>query len=677
MTTEAITADRPAARQPKRRRTPVWLEFLSSMPLAITLLVVVAITSIIGTVLQQNQPYNDYIIKFGPFWFEFFRTLQLYDVYHAVWFLVILAFLVVSTSVCVYRNTPSMLREMRDWRADMQKRTLQRMQHRGESGAALAPEQVLQRAGLVLRAAGYRVRTHVRDAQHLLTAKRGSGNRLGYIFAHLSVVIVGVGGLLDGNIPLLVQEWRGAIKVETRNLPVSEVPAQSVLDANNPSFRGRVSIPEGTKAGFLFLNIRDGYLVQRLPFEVEVKDFRIEHYDTGQPKSFETDLVVYDKDLKEPIRQTIAVNHPLSYKGVTIYQASFEDGGSRLTTRAWPLSGELSEPVTITGAVRGGAAEIELHGKPYKLEFVEFKKFNVVDRAENKKKPDFKNLGPSMQYKLRAPDGRAVEFMNYMSPVPVDGRLFMLSGTRNAVSEEFRFLHLPVDKDGSLQRFTTLVSMLHDPARRLLVADQIADASLAARGESDPDVRNKLIERTQLLFQLFAERGLDGVSELIEKQVPEAERKRVAEAYFNVVRLGVGTLYRDILVNEGVDVEKGLSEADNLFFDDAFTAMLALANYESPFYLQLTEFQHVQASGLEMTRSPGKSIVYLGCTGLIIGVFMLFYLRQRRVWVLAERASDDGEDSNVWLAAVDTRNSPEFGEEFAQLQGNIDKALRA
>ncbi len=170
---------------------------------------------------------------------------------------------------------------------------------------------------------------------------------------------------------------------------------------------------------------------------------------------------------------------------------------------------------------------------------------------------------------------------------------------------------------------------------------------------------------------------MDGVSELIEKQVPEAERKRVAEAYFNVVRLGVGTLYRDILVNEGVDVEKGLSEADNLFFDDAFTAMLALANYESPFYLQLTEFQHVQASGLEMTRSPGKSIVYLGCTGLIIGVFMLFYLRQRRVWVLAERASDDGEDSNVWLAAVDTRNSPEFGKEFAQLQGNIDKALRA
>ena len=120
MNTEAITADRPAARQPKRRRTPVWLEFLSSMPLAITLLVVVAITSIIGTVLQQNQPYNDYIIKFGPFWFEFFRTLQLYDVYHAVWFLAILAFLVVSTSVCVYRNTPGMLREMREWRADMQ-----------------------------------------------------------------------------------------------------------------------------------------------------------------------------------------------------------------------------------------------------------------------------------------------------------------------------------------------------------------------------------------------------------------------------------------------------------------------------------------------------------------------------------------------------------------------------
>src|SRR5690606_12739541 len=78
----------------------ILLEFLGSMNLAITLLVAVAIASVIGTVLKQNEPYQNYIVKFGPFWFETFQSLGLYDVYSAGWFLVILAFLVISTSVC-------------------------------------------------------------------------------------------------------------------------------------------------------------------------------------------------------------------------------------------------------------------------------------------------------------------------------------------------------------------------------------------------------------------------------------------------------------------------------------------------------------------------------------------------------------------------------------------------
>ncbi|MGD8925374.1 MAG: cytochrome c biogenesis protein ResB, partial [Thioalkalispiraceae bacterium] len=61
-------------------RRSVILDFLGSMNLAITLLVIIAIAAAIGTVLQQNQPYTDYVAKFGPFWHEFFLTLNLYDI---------------------------------------------------------------------------------------------------------------------------------------------------------------------------------------------------------------------------------------------------------------------------------------------------------------------------------------------------------------------------------------------------------------------------------------------------------------------------------------------------------------------------------------------------------------------------------------------------------------------
>ena len=66
--------------RPTITRRSVLLDFLGSMNLAITILVIIAIASAIGTVLQQNQPYNNYIIKFGPFWHEFFLKLNLYDI---------------------------------------------------------------------------------------------------------------------------------------------------------------------------------------------------------------------------------------------------------------------------------------------------------------------------------------------------------------------------------------------------------------------------------------------------------------------------------------------------------------------------------------------------------------------------------------------------------------------
>ena len=84
------------------RSTVFWaslFDLLSSMRFAIGLLTILAIASVIGTVLQQNQPYPNYVIEFGQFWFTVFEWLGLFDVYHSAWFLILLAFLVLSTSL--------------------------------------------------------------------------------------------------------------------------------------------------------------------------------------------------------------------------------------------------------------------------------------------------------------------------------------------------------------------------------------------------------------------------------------------------------------------------------------------------------------------------------------------------------------------------------------------------
>src|SRR3569832_569495 len=89
-------------------------ELLSSMRFAISLLSILAVASIIGTVLKQAEPYNNYIIQFGPFWFEAYEKLGLYDVYHAAWFLVILTFLIVTTTNKKNRKTPNKTREKKN-----------------------------------------------------------------------------------------------------------------------------------------------------------------------------------------------------------------------------------------------------------------------------------------------------------------------------------------------------------------------------------------------------------------------------------------------------------------------------------------------------------------------------------------------------------------------------------
>ena len=87
-----------------------------SVLVIVGLLTILSIASVIGTVLKQNEPYPNYAFEFGPFWFKAFEYLGLYDVYHAGWFLLILAFLMLSTTLCIVRNGPVFIRDMKGFR---------------------------------------------------------------------------------------------------------------------------------------------------------------------------------------------------------------------------------------------------------------------------------------------------------------------------------------------------------------------------------------------------------------------------------------------------------------------------------------------------------------------------------------------------------------------------------
>ena len=237
---QKVSSESQAKLLPHRKN--ILLEVLGSMNLAISILVVLAVASIIGTVLQQNQAYNNYIIKFGPFWHEVYQALSLYDVYSAVWFLILLGFLVLSTSVCIYRNTPTMLREMRQFKLHAKAKSLKSMKHSAVwsvESTKNTTEHLLQKTKLYLGQFGLHIKDESFDGHHTLVAMKGGMNRLGYIFTHVGMVIIFIGGLTDGNLGLKIKEWMGDIEIETRDIQDKDFSAKSRLKANESlSFTG-------------------------------------------------------------------------------------------------------------------------------------------------------------------------------------------------------------------------------------------------------------------------------------------------------------------------------------------------------------------------------------------------------------------------------------------------------
>jgi cytochrome c biogenesis protein len=661
----------PASARPATSRTHILLEFLGSMNLAITLLMAVAVASVIGTVLKQNEPYQNYIVKFGPFWFEVFEKLALYDVYGAGWFLFILGFLVVSTSVCIYRNAPTMLKSITHFRLKVELNSLRAFHNHREWVVSRPEAEVTPHLTAMARTHGYRLRSQDHGDHRIHAGMKGSWNRLGYLFTHAAIVIICIGGLVDGNVPLKLKERAGQIQVETRDIPASQVPAKSWLSVKNPSFRGSVTVAEGTSANLAFLQLRDGYLVQPLPFRIELKDFRIEHYFTGMPKSFESDLVIHDPELEQPLEATIAVNHPLIYKGYAIYQASFNDGGTGLSIRAWPILGGNTEPHDFESAV---FKDVRVEGArgPLTMEMTDFKLYNVNPVEGDETGKHFRNYGPSFTFKLRDETGAAREYENYMSPVEFDGRWMFISGMRDTPAEPFRYLHIPADRKSSLERFLKFNASLRDPDRVRLLAEETTSGSFAEMTLENPGLRQEIIENMVHLVGLFTSGGVDAILEQVNRTAPEDRRPQVMDAYLKVLQTILGELYLELLAGEGIDFTQGMSQEDALFFDDSLNAISALGHYGAPFFAQLTSFDHLQASGLQIARAPGKNVVYLGCALLTLGVFLMFYVRHSRLWFRVEE--QDGQ-TRLLFAGTGHRHERDFAEEFALLRNELEQRL--
>ncbi|RBA24837.1 cytochrome c biogenesis protein ResB [Herminiimonas fonticola] len=675
------------------------VELLSSMRFAISLLTLISIASIIGTVLKQNEPMTNYVNQFGPFWFAVFAKLNLYGLYSTWWFLLIMTFLVISTSLCLIRNAPKMLKDMRSWRENVREQSLRNFHHKAEWQAKLTRAELTTQTLARIAAHGYKAKVVEKENATLIAAKQGAANKWGYIFAHSSIIIICLGGMLDSELPIRIQKLIFDKTSFAGNGVIAQIPAQHRLGLGNPTFRGNTLIPEGSSSSTAIIPQQDGVLIQDLPFTIQLKKFVIDFYSTGMPKLFASDVVVTDHENGKVFAATIKVNEPLIYRGVAVYQSSFEDGGSKLKLAGYPMQGAAHAAFAMQGEVGNTSPLDASKGGDYTVEWSGFRAFNIENMAQNGQdvravnpnqsfmssgldkhlgsaaknanNKDLKNVGPSVQYKLRDKNGQAREYNNYMQPVLVDDAYVFLAGVRDSPSEPFRFLRIPADDNDTVEEWMRLRAAILNPDLRALAAQRYAKRALPATRADASALRTQLQASSLKGLTIFGgdtqEAGYIAVSKFLEK-IPPQDQEKAADIFMKILNGSLWDLWQVAREKDGLkaiepDDKHGrfLQLATNAFSDAFF--------YGAPVYLQLQGFDEVKASVLQVTRSPGKNIVYFGCLLLVLGVFSMFYIRERRLWIWIKSEGDGS--SHALMAVSSQRKTLDFEKEFAVLKQQL------
>lgn len=310
-------------------------KFFTSVKLTVVILLSLAGTSIIGTLVPQNESPAAYFRAYGEFFYRIFDVLDIFDMYHSWWFQFLLLMLTLNVFVCsinrlsatwktVFTKTPSFdisrfrnLSGKQEFTIKRSSENLQEIYHPLISN-------------LISKGLGYS-RVEQTETGFCIFAEKGRWTRLGVYTVHMSVIFLLFGGLIG-----------------------------SIF-----GFEGFVNIPEGESVNSVTL--RKTGKVQHLDFEILCDDFNVSFYDSRarMPKEYRSSLTILEHG-KPVLKKDIIVNDPLRYKGINIFQSSYGTLPPKERPGESPPSGEIA--LNFTSRETGMAYQINTTiGKPFDI----------------------------------------------------------------------------------------------------------------------------------------------------------------------------------------------------------------------------------------------------------------------------------------------------------------------
>jgi cytochrome c biogenesis protein len=254
-----------------------------------------------------------------------------------------------------------------------------------------------------------------------------------------------------------------------------------------------------------------------------------------------------------------------------------------------------------------------------------------------------------------------------MMSVKLDDHDVFLAGMRDSPSENFRYLRIPADDNDSVLEWMRLRSALQNPALREKAAQRYA-AKVPLTSASGTALREQLSASAQRGLTIFAgddkESGYLAVARFIGK-LPPADQEKAADIFMKIFNGSLWELWQVAREKDGMPPVV-MDEKHGRFLQLASDALADAHFYTAPVFLQLQSFEEIKASVFQVTRSPGKNVVYFGCLLLVLGIFAMLYVRERRLWVWV-RPQPDGS-AHAIMAMSTQRRTLDFDKEFESLK---------
>ena len=339
---------------------PIW-RFFSSVKLTIILLILLALASIIGTLIPQmpQRESIEFARSLSPGVFRFLNALDLFDMYHAIWFRFLIGCLGLNLVICSMNRFPG------TWRLF---RSLPRPD-RSMPFEDLPPEQafvVKRESDATADQVGQFLekrygKTIKKDSphRHFFYSEKGAYSRFGVYIVHASVLLILIGALVGSFL----------------------------------GFEASVNISEGDKVGISDIHLKKGTLPKGLEFSIRCDKFTVDFYENKAPKEYRSELT-FLVDGEEVEKASLLVNHPAQFKGVTFYQSTYGTTPGKKVRLKISRQGEKQVPDTLE--VEAGTV-IQLPGNEGQ--------FSIVDV-----KPDFMNACPAVLIATLSTDGKEKHF---------------------------------------------------------------------------------------------------------------------------------------------------------------------------------------------------------------------------------------------------------------------------